>query len=288
MSSGDQGEREATNRRGTEATTGQPEPGGPDPAHAIHERETVFGDRGPTSGEASPPAGTVADLDDFKRTLIELELVSAAELAAFEVDAALGVLGLARALVRAGRLTPYQSAAIYQNKSRGLLIGKYLILDKLGQGGMGVVFKARRRNTGKVVALKILPPSFARDHQAVSRFKREIEAAGRLNHPNIVAALDADEDRGVHFLVMEYVEGRDLDRVVQTSGPMPVVQAVDCLIQAARGLEAAHAQGIVHRDIKPGNLMLDAAGNVRVLDLGLARIVEAANPLGQTAGNRLT
>ncbi|MGO9468956.1 MAG: protein kinase domain-containing protein [Isosphaeraceae bacterium] len=288
MSSSDPGERGAANPGGNEATTGQAEPGGPDPAHAIHESETVFADLGPSSGAASRPAGSVADLDEFKRALIELGLVNAAELAAFEVDASLGVLGLARALVRAGRLTPYQSAAIYQNKSRGLLIGKYLILDKLGQGGMGVVFKARRRNTGKVVALKILPPSFARDHQAVSRFKREIEAAGRLNHPNIVAALDADEDRGVHFLVMEYVEGRDLDRVVQTSGPMPVVQAVDCLIQAARGLEAAHAQGIVHRDIKPGNLMLDAAGNVRVLDLGLARIVEAANPFGQAAGSRLT
>ncbi len=153
---------------------------------------------------------------------------------------------------------------------------------------MGVVFKAKQRTTGKIVALKILPPSFARDQQAVSRFKREIEAAGRLNHPNIVAALDADEDRGVHFLVLEYVEGRDLDRVVRANGPMPVKQAVECVIQAARGLEAAHAQGIVHRDIKPGNLMLDAAGNVRVLDLGLARIVEAANPFGQSAGNRLT
>ncbi len=184
--------------------------------------------------------------------------------------------------------TPYQSAAIYQKKSRGLLIGSYLILDKLGQGGMGVVFKAQHRKTGKVVALKILPPSFARDQQAVLRFKREIEAAGRLKHPNIVAALDADEDRGVHFLVMDYVACSDLDRVVRERGPMPVVQAIDCVIQAARGLEAAHAQGIVHRDIKPGNLMLDTAGMIRVLDLGLARIVDAANPFSKTAAGRLT
>ncbi len=168
------------------------------------------------------------------------------------------------------------------------MIGSYLILDKLGQGGMGVVFKAQHRKTGKVVALKILPPSFARDQQAVLRFKREIEAAGRLKHPNIVAALDADEDRGVHFLVMDYVAGSDLDRVVRERGPMPVVQAIDCVIQAARGLEAAHAQGIVHRDIKPGNLMLDTAGMIRVLDLGLARIVDAANPFSKTAAGRLT
>ena len=94
-----------------------------------------------------------------------------------------------------------------RKRRRGLLIGNYLILDKLGQGGMGVVFKARHRASGRVGALKILPPSFARDKDAVSRFRREIEAAGRLNHPNVVAAIDSDEDRGVHFLVMDYVSG---------------------------------------------------------------------------------
>ncbi len=120
------------------------------------------------------------------------------------------------------------------------------------------------------------------------RFRREVEAAGRLKHPNVVAALDADEDRGVHFLVMDYVEGKDLDDVVHERGPLPVGQAVDCLIQAARGLEAAHAEGIVHRDIKPANLMLDQAGTVRVLDLGLARIVESSNPFNKTAARRLT
>ncbi len=185
-------------------------------------------------------------------------------------------------------MTPYQAAALYQKKSRGLLVGNYVILDKIGQGGMGMVFKCRHRRFGRVGALKILPPSFARDHQAVMRFRREVEAAGRLKHPNVVAALDADEDRGVHFLVMEFVEGRDLDRIVRDRGPMPVSQAIDCLIQAACGLEAAHAQGIVHRDIKPGNLMLDSQGTVRVLDLGLARLVDAANPFGQAAGARLT
>ena len=153
-----------------------------------------------------------------------------------------------------------------------------------------MVFKARHRRLNRIVALKILPPSFARDRTAVLRFKREVEAAGRLKHPNIVAALDADEDRGVHFLVMEYVEGRDLDQLVRQRGPLSVVQAIDFLVQAARGLEAAHAEGIVHRDIKPSNLMLDSQGVVRVLDLGLARIVEASQPLGEAKGGagRLT
>ena len=260
----------------------------------IHEEATVVPRRAQALDSARPvdaqPAapGRNADLREFSRVLIEIGLIDEAELESYAADSAEGVLGLSRALVKAGKLTPYQAAAVYQKKSRGLLIGNYLILDKLGQGGMGVVFKARHRRLGRVGALKILPPSFARDHQAVMRFRREVEAAGRLKHPNVVAAIDADEDRGVHFLVMEYVEGRDLDHIVRDRGPMKSVQAIDCLIQAARGLEAAHAQGIIHRDIKPGNLMLDAAGTVRVLDLGLARLVDAANPFGKSAGARLT
>ena len=122
----------------------------------------------------------------------------------------------------------------------------------------------------------------------MARFRREVEAAARIDHPNVVAALDADEDRGVQFLVMEYIAGRNLNRVVQADGPLPVARALQCLIQAARGLEAAHAQGIVHRDIKPSNLMLDEAGVVRVLDLGLAKVIDAANALSQAEGQAMT
>jgi serine/threonine protein kinase len=153
---------------------------------------------------------------------------------------------------------------------------------------MGMVFKARHRKLGRLGALKILPPSFTRDSGAVMRFRREFEAAGRLKHLNLVAAFEADEDRGVHFLVMEYVEGFNLERVIRDHGPLPVSDALDYLIQSARGLEAAHEKGIVHRDIKPGNLMLDRRGTVRVLDLGLARIIDASNPFGKTITGRLT
>ncbi len=265
----------------------------PDP---IHETATIGGAPGaPDSALPDPPRaddGTAApvSLEEFQRTLVDIEIVGAEELEilAAGVPASEGILGLARALQRAGRLTAYQAAALYQRKTRGLLIGNYLILEKLGAGGMGVVFKARHRKLGRVVAVKILPPSFARDKTTVLRFQREVEAAGRLKHPNIVAALDANEDRGVHFLVMEYVEGRDLDGVIRRSGPLSVAQAIDYLAHAARGLEAAHAEGIVHRDIKPSNLMVDAQGAVRVLDLGLARLVDASNPFGQAAGGRLT
>jgi serine/threonine protein kinase len=268
-------------------------PNPPEPVAALHEDATILGSldvHRPGADPSDDRASGVADLPELRRVLIQIGLIEETELdvLATHVPESQGVLGLARFLQQAGRLTAYQAAAIYQRKSRGLLIGNYLILEKLGAGGMGMVFKARHRKLGRVVALKILPPSFARDRNAVLRFKREVEAAGRLKHPNIVAALDADEDRGVHFLVMEYVEGSDLDRVVRHRGQLPLGQAVDFLIQAARGLEAAHAQGIVHRDIKPSNLMLDGAGTVRVLDLGLARIVDASNPFGQAAGARLT
>src|SRR5262249_14817027 len=235
-----------------------------------------------------PESRGLASYREFARTLIEIGLVEAAELARIAVHSERGVLELSRALVKAGELTPYQAAAVYQKKSRGLLIGNYLILDKVGQGGMGKVFKARHRPQGRLGALKILPPSFARDRDAVMRFRREFEAAGRLKHKNLVAAFEADEDRGVHFLVMEYVEGMNLDRVISQQGPLPVPRGLDYLIQAARGLEAAHGMGIVHRDIKPGNLMLDREGTVRVLDLGLARIVDASNPFSKTRTGRLT
>jgi serine/threonine protein kinase len=233
-------------------------------------------------------SGGVASYREFAAALIEIGVLDAALLERFAADSSEGVLGLSRALVKAGKLTPYQAAAVYQKKSRGLLIGNYLILDKIGQGGMGMVFKARHRKLGRVGALKILPPSFARDTASVMRFRREFEAAGRLKHLNLVAAFEADEDRGVHFLVMDYVQGINLDRVVGQQGPLSVSKAVDYLIQSARGLEAAHEKGIIHRDIKPGNLMLDHGGTVRVLDLGLARIVDANNPFSKSTAGRLT
>jgi serine/threonine protein kinase/WD40 repeat protein/tetratricopeptide (TPR) repeat protein len=266
------------------------EAAGASPGESVHDERTVAPGSVPNStaaGDFSARSG-VADLAEYSRSLVDLGIIGAEELQSIAATTSDGVVGLSRALVQAGKLTPYQAAAVYQKKSRGLLIGNYIILDKIGQGGMGMVFKCRHRRLGRAGALKILPPSFARDRQAVLRFRREVEAAGRLKHPNVVAAVDADEDRGVHFLVMEYVEGRDLDRVVRDRGPMAVSEALDCIIQAAHGLEAAHAEGIVHRDIKPGNLMLDNTGTVRVLDLGLARIIDSANPFGKATGGRLT
>lgn len=229
-----------------------------------------------------------ADLSEFKRAVLSIKLLGAEELEQFEPEALGGAVGLAKALIRGGKLTPYQAGALLHGKVRGLVIGNYFVLGKIGAGGMGLVFKARHRRLGRIVALKILPPSFGRDPQLASRFRREVDVAARLSHPNIVSVLDADEDRGVHFLTMEYIDGHDLEQLVQSRGALPVGQAVDCLIQAARGLESAHARGIVHRDVKPSNLMLDSAGIVRMLDLGLARFVEGSLLYEQLRGCSLT
>ncbi|MBI3463177.1 MAG: serine/threonine protein kinase [Planctomycetes bacterium] len=178
----------------------------------------------------------------------------------------------ARDLVRQGRLTLYQASLLYLGKSKGLVFGEYVVLDKLGQGGMGLVLKAQHRRMKRVVALKVLSPAVTRSAHTVKRFQREVEAAARLSHPNIVTAFDAGLHEGMHYLVMEYVNGRDLSAIVKAEGPLAPEQALDYLLQAARGLEHAHQLGIIHRDIKPGNLLLDIHGQIKILDMGLARL----------------
>ena len=137
---------------------------------------------------------------------------------------------------------------------------------------MGVVYKARHRRMDRIVAVKVLPRSLMETRGLVERFYREVKAAAKLMHPNIVAALDAGEADGLHYLVLEYVDGQDLNEIVRKYGPLPPEQAVDYILQAARGLRFAHKQGVIHRDIKPANLLLDRDGTVKVLDLGLARL----------------
>jgi formylglycine-generating enzyme required for sulfatase activity/tRNA A-37 threonylcarbamoyl transferase component Bud32 len=203
-------------------------------------------------------------------------------LTADEVAAARAGLGestdpqqLARALVKGEKLTAFQAQQVYAGKGKALVLGNYVLLDKLGQGGMGAVYKASHRRMKRIVALKVLSPDLTKTEEAVSRFLREVEATGRLQHPHIVNAFDADCVGKTHFLVMEYVEGSDLSSLVKAKGPLAVDKAVHCVVQAAKGLEYAHSQGIVHRDIKPANLLLDKAGVVKILDMGLARFSDA-------------
>jgi serine/threonine protein kinase len=179
---------------------------------------------------------------------------------------------LARELIRHKKLTRFQAEEAYRGKAQSLVLGNYILLDKIGAGGMGQVFRARHRLLDRVVAVKLLPSGMMQDKSVIERFEREVRAAGKLNHPNIVRAENADQANGVHFLVMEYVDGGDLSKRVKKNGPLALPLALDCVLQAARGLAYAHGVGVVHRDIKPANLLLDTKGVVKILDMGLARM----------------
>ena len=181
---------------------------------------------------------------------------------------------LAREMHRQGLLTPFQSQALYQGKTRGLVLDKYVVLDRVGEDDAGQVYKARDKETHREVALRVLPSSLARAQEAIERISCEVQTAAGLSHPNIVSVYEVGESRGVHFLLMEYVEGQSLDRVVRTQGPLSVAVAVDCVLQAARGLEYAHQHKVIHRGLRPSSLLLDNQGRIRILDMGLTRIAE--------------
>jgi serine/threonine protein kinase len=169
-------------------------------------------------------------------------------------------------------------------------LGEYRLLKRLGAGGMGQVYKGIHRRLEKLVAIKLLPVYKAGDPRALARFDREIKAAGRVNHANVVQALDAREIDGTRFLVMEFVDGVNLSLLVRTCGRLEIADACELTRQAALGLQAAHEHGLVHRDIKPSNLMLSRGGQLKILDLGLARFrAEPVEPgevteVGETIG----
>jgi serine/threonine protein kinase len=194
---------------------------------------------------------------------------------------------LADALVRDGLLTEFQAEQLLRGRWRQfILAGKYKILRPLGAGAMGHVFLCEHVVMRRRVALKLLPAGRAEDPAAVQRFHREARAVARLSHPNVVGAHDVDHDGKLHFLVMEYVEGVDLARLVSERGPLPVAVACDYARQAALGLQHAHEHGLVHRDVKPSNLLVDRAGAVKVLDMGLARFFhDEGDDLSRRHGN---
>jgi serine/threonine-protein kinase len=202
---------------------------------------------------------------------------------------------LAAELLRREWLTPYQVNQLFLGRGQDLLVGPYLVLERLGEGGTGQVFKARHQKMNRIVALKVIRKDLMDDSEVVGRFYREIRVIGQLSHPNIVGAYDAGPIGPTHVLVMEYVVGIDLDRLVKQSGPLPVAEARDYVRQAAVGLQYAHERGLVHRDIKPSNLLVASGkglvareeksesarslatshqpqATVKILDLGLARL----------------
>jgi serine/threonine protein kinase len=178
---------------------------------------------------------------------------------------------LAGLMVRDGLLTQFQAEQLLLGRWRRFTIGKYRVLERLGSGGMGLVYLCEHQMMKRRVAVKVLPSAKAKDPASLERFKREARAAAILDHPNIVHAYDIDQDEELHFLVMEYVEGASLHDIVKKTGPMDVVRACHYIRQAALGIEHAHQKGLVHRDIKPDNILVDRSGTVKILDMGLAR-----------------
>jgi eukaryotic-like serine/threonine-protein kinase len=175
---------------------------------------------------------------------------------------------IAAKLVELGRLNSWQAQQLLEGRTR-FNLGNYWMIDWIGQGGMGQVFKAEDRATHRVVAVKVLPRSKSTP-EAINDFLREVRAIERLDHPNLVRAIDYGEDGAVHFLVTEYVPGTDLRKLVRRHGPLSMTAAASIVSQVALGLEHAHQEGLIHRDVKPGNVLVTPEGYAKLSDFGLA------------------
>jgi serine/threonine-protein kinase len=193
---------------------------------------------------------------------------------------------LAKELLQRGWLTPYQVNQLFLGKGAELILGSYIVLERLGEGGTGQVFKARHQKMDRVVELKIIRPELLTDPVVVQRFYREVQVVSQLSHANVVHAYDAGPIGPTHFLAMEYVEGTDLSKLVKDKGPLPVDMACEYIRQAALGLQHVHECGLIHRDVRPSNLLRTVRAVtgthtlmevIKLLDLGLARLRRNAN-----------
>lgn len=178
---------------------------------------------------------------------------------------------MAEQLIGAGLLTRFQVEHLLQGRFLGFRLGSFVVLELLGSGGMSAVYLCERYGDRQRAAVKVLPRMMAKDPILLKRFQREARASVALDHPNIVRGFEVGQEKDQHFFVMEYVEGESLQELVSRNGPLPVEEAVEYIRQAAVGLQYAHEAGLVHRDIKPGNLLVDREGGIKILDMGLSR-----------------
>ncbi len=184
---------------------------------------------------------------------------------------------IAEGFVKAGLLTKWQTDKIVDGRHKGFFLGKYKLLGHLGSGGMSNVYLAEHCKMQSKRAIKVLPKNRVDDSSYLARFHLEAQAVASLDHPNIVRAYDIDNEGNLHYLVMEYVEGRDLQNIVKEDGPLDFDVAANYVAQAAMGLNHAHDAGLIHRDVKPANLLVDPKGTVKLLDLGLAMFTNSQN-----------
>ncbi|MCC6509700.1 MAG: serine/threonine protein kinase, partial [Pirellulaceae bacterium] len=177
---------------------------------------------------------------------------------------------LAKALQQHNVVTHWHCEKLLTGKYKGFFLGKHKLLGHLGSGGMSSVYLAEHMKMHDKRAIKVLPRSRLGNSSYLARFQLEAKAIASLNHPNIVRAHDIDNEGDTHYIVMEYVDGADLQSMVKKKGPMPFADIADYISQAARGLQHAHDMGLIHRDVKPANLLVNSKGKVKLLDLGLA------------------
>jgi serine/threonine-protein kinase len=223
----------------------------------------------------------VATTDDFVATLRRSGLLTDEQIDGFLAQPLTSPddpAALSQSLLDANLLTAWQRDKLLEGRHKGFFLGKYRILSQLGAGAMGSVFLAEHKLMRHKVAIKVLARRLLGKDAYIRRFEQEARAAAAVNHPRVVRAFDFDCAGETYYLVMEYAEGEDLQKIVLRDGVLPIAVAARCIQQTAEGLSAAHAAGLVHRDIKPSNLLVDQAGNVRILDLGLARIIDESEP----------
>jgi eukaryotic-like serine/threonine-protein kinase len=177
---------------------------------------------------------------------------------------------LANFLIEKKLLTSWQADKLMERKYRAFFLGKYKILKLIGSGGMSTVYLAEHKVMRRQRAIKVLPKKRVNDSSYLARFHLEAQATSQLDHPNIVRCYDVDNEGDTHYIVMEFIEGKDLNTIVKQEGPLPLELACNYIAQAAEGLEHAHEKSLIHRDVKPANLLVDTKGIVKILDLGLA------------------
>ena len=206
--------------------------------------------------------------------LLEPQQMEQVRAAAGESPTASALVGEA---VRLGMLTPWQAGELLAGRSQ-LVLGRYRLVEELGRGGMGTVYKALRSDTGELVALKVMADKCLERPEAVTRFMREFASLAKLDHPRIVKATEVEQAHGKHYLVMQYMPGQDLRSIVKQYGRLSIAWSCECIRQAALGLAHAHERGFVHRDIKPSNILVHehavAGPDVKILDLGLGRFLD--------------
>ena len=206
---------------------------------------------------------SLADADQLKAALAGLQAAHGGKL---PDDADI----VANHLISAGLITAWHSEKIFDKKYKGFFLGKYKLLRHIGSGGMSSVYLAEHMLMHRQRAVKVLPKTRVNDSSYLARFHLEAQATASLDHPNIVRCYDVDNDGDTHYLVMEFIAGKDIQTIVKEEGPLPLELACNYIAQAAEGLASAHHSNLIHRDVKPANLLVDEKGVVKILDLGLA------------------